>query len=149
MRLACFALLAACATSDDTTAPYVSSELGDSGAISVIDGDLWYRTVHCPSPDPATCVREAHFWVDLAVRNDAYEKQVGIVWIDTIRPTTWRTANAVYEGTNPDGTETWGVDVTASVIGGVEPNPHIQFAAFVHMAGVEYWDNNQGADHDL
>ncbi len=129
----------------------LSSELA-SDAIAFDAGGVWFRKVGCPSADPSTCLREANFWVDLKVRNDGYDKQVGLVWIDRVREGeagTWHTATATYEGTRDDGYETWGVDVVVRVINGIEPNPQIRFAAFVEMAGDTAWDNNGGADHVL
>ncbi len=138
-----------------------ASELGDSAspaspaspAIEVLDGGLWYRRLYCPSPSPATCVDEGHFWIDLAIRNDAYDKNVGIVWTDRVRTTPWQIATASYEGPLEDrgdgNLERWGVDVTTGTMTGIEPHPQIQLAAFVEMAGQTSWDNNGGADHVL
>src|SRR5687768_11284684 len=87
-----------------------SEALAGQGTISVLGAGAWSRTLGCPSPDPATCVREERFWIDLDVRNDAYAKQVGVVWIDRVREDargTWHVAPATYEGTRPDGRETW------------------------------------------
>lgn len=147
-------LLAACAVDPDPTVGQTGdpSSTPPDGAIAVIAGDIWYRSLGCPSPDPSTCVREAHFWVDLRIRNDAYDKRAGIVWIDRVRDdasAAWRVATASYEGDRGGGYETWGVDVTASVIGGIEPSPLIELAAFVEMNGTTSWDNNGGANHAL
>jgi hypothetical protein len=141
-------LLAGCASvgAEDQA---VTSEL-DNGAIAFDRGGVWFRNVGCPSADPATCLREANFWIDLRVRNDAYDKTVGVVWIDRVREAEtgqWHLSPARYEGTTADGYETWGVDVAVRVINGIEPNPQIRFAAFVEMAGDTAWDNNGGADH--
>ncbi|MGE0396735.1 MAG: hypothetical protein AB7T06_08470 [Kofleriaceae bacterium] len=122
------------------------------GAIVATAGGQWGRTAHCPSPAPSTCQIERNFWVDLAIRNDAYDKRVGIVWTDTVRDAAdapWHTAYARYEHALEAPYEQWGVDVTAGVYGAIEPNPHIRFAAFVEMNGQTYWDNNGGADHAL
>ena len=152
MRALLFLVLtsAACATTgpDDNEA---TSALG-AGAIAVQGGDVWFRKIGCPSPDPSTCLYEANFWVDLEVRNDAYHKRVGIVWIDRVRDDAsapWHVTDARYEGTRADGYETWGIDVAVRVIGGNEPNPRIQLAAFVEMNGETLWENNGGADHVL
>ena len=126
-----------------------TSEL-DGGAIAVAGSGLWFRNVGCPSPDPSTCLHEARFWVDLRIRNDAYDKRVGIVWIDRVREDStaaWHVATASYERALDSGYERWGVDVSTGVIGGNEPHPQIQFAAFVEMNGETAWDNNAGDDH--
>lgn len=118
--------------------------------IDLLDGGQWGRHVGCPSPDPATCQSERNVWVDLAIRNDAYDKRVGIVWIDTVRDDAngpWKTAYATYEGARDGGWERWGVDFTAGTYGGLEPRPRIRLAAFVEMNGVTSWDNNGGADY--
>jgi hypothetical protein len=137
-RLACavVALLAACAVDpagDDLRSQGETSSAPPDGAIAVIGGDLWFRSLGCPSADPSTCIREANFWIDLRVRNDAYDKHVGVVWIDRVRDDPsgpWHVALAHYEGDRGGGFETWGVDVVAKVMGGIEPNPLITYAAF-------------------
>ena len=119
-------------------------------AIRVLDAGQWFRPIGCPSPDPSTCQYEGNFWVDLEIRNDAYHKVAGIVWIDTVRedPTgPWHVASARYEGPRASPFEQWGLDVSTGGISGIEPHPVIRFAAFVEMAGVTTWDNNGGADH--
>ncbi len=151
MRWLLVLLASGCATTGEGDFGETSTDL-DGGAIGVLDGALWYRNIGCPSPDPSTCLHEASFWVDLKIRNDVYDKRVGIVWIDQVRESeagSWHVADARYEGTRDDGFETWGVDVTVRVINGIEPNPRIRFAAFVEMAGDTAWDNNGGADHVL
>lgn len=126
--------------------------IGDGAAIGVLGGGLWFRDAGCPSPDPSSCLDEGHFWIDLAVRNDAYDKRVGVVWIDEVREDAaapWHVAEARYEATLDGGGERWGVDVTTGVYGGNEPAPRIRFAAFAEMAGTTHWDNHGGADHVL
>ena len=59
----------------------------------------------------------------------------------------WHVATAHFERTLGDGREVWGVDVATGVMGGNEPHPHIQLAAFVEMAGQTAWDNHGGADY--
>jgi hypothetical protein len=147
-----------CATDADDNLGQIRGPLGgkadDSvvldGAIVATAGGQWGRTAFCPSPAPSTCQIERNFWVDIAVRNDAYDKRVGIVWTDLVRDAgAWHTAYAQYEHALDAPYEQWGIDVTAGVYGAIEPTPHIQFAAFVEMNGQTYWDNNGGADHTL
>jgi hypothetical protein len=148
-------VLAACIDQPADPASSGESALGaapPSGAISVEAGGQWFRRVGCPSPDPATCQTEGHFWIDLAIRNDAYDKRVGIVWIDEVRDSSdqpWHVALAQYEQPLDAPYERWGVDVTTGVFGGIEPHPRIRFAAFVEMAGTTSWDNGGGDDHRL
>jgi hypothetical protein len=81
----------------------------------------------------------ASFWVDLSVRNDAYAKEVGIVWTND----GWRTSQttrAAYEATLGDGRERWGVDVVDAVIqSGWSAPAEIEYAAFARMNGVTSW----------
>ena len=145
-------VLSACVDQAADKAAVDESALAVTGAIGVEAGAQWFRKVGCPSPDPATCQSEGHFWIDLAIRNDAYDKRVGVVWIDTVRDDAdgaWHSATASYERSLDGGYERWGVDVTTGVFGGIEPKPRIRFAAFVEMGGVTSWDNNGGADHVL
>jgi hypothetical protein len=158
-RIALFAVVAsACAT--DTVETEARGPLGGKaddalvldGPIVATAGGQWGRAVSCPSPQPSTCQIERNFWVDLAIRNDAYDKRVGIVWIDTVREDpdgAWHVAYASYEHALEQPYEQWGLDVTAGVYGGIEPAPRIRFAAFVEMGGHTSWDNNGGADHVL
>jgi hypothetical protein len=151
MRLyACAMILASgCVAAEPGDLGSHAGEL-DGGAIQVLGSGQWFVRVGCPSPDPSTCLDEGHFWVDLRIRNDAYDKRVGLVWIDEVRDDAsgpWHVATGSYEAPLGDGFERWGVDVTTGVYGGLEPNPQIRFAAFVEMAGETAWDNNGGADH--
>jgi hypothetical protein len=156
------ALAAGCVTADTDALDEGASDLagGDDGAaladppgpIEYLAGGVWYRRVGCPSPDPSTCLDEGRVWVDLRIRNDAYDKRVGIVWIDEVRDDAngpWHVATGGYEGAFDATTEQWGIDVTTGVYGGNEPRPRIRFAAFVEMAGTTAWDNHGGADHVL
>lgn len=147
--LAAASAASACAVDDpgDRSAAELAST---GGAIRVLGSGKWFTPLGCPSPDPSTCMRQGHFWVDVEVRNDAYEKQFGVVWIDTVRDdpdAPWHVALGSYEGALAPPYERWGVDVTTGVYGGIEPNPNLRFAAFVEMAGQISWDNNGGADH--
>ena len=81
----------------------------------------------------------ASFWVDLAVRNDAYTKDVGIVWTND----GWRTSQttrAAFEARLSDGRERWGLDVVDAVIqSGWTAPAEIEYAAFATMNGVTSW----------
>jgi hypothetical protein len=146
-------LAAGCVTADPDELGAGASDLsGPAGPIEYLAGGVWYRRVGCPSPDPSTCLDEGHVWVDLRIRNDAYDKRVGIVWIDEVRDDAdapWHVATGSYEGALDDTTEQWGIDLTTGVYGGNEPRPHLRFAAFVEMAGTTSWDNHGGADYFL
>lgn len=152
MMLLSSVVLAACIDQPADSAAADTSELAVTGPIGVEGGGLWFRRVGCPSPDPSTCQTEGHFWIDLAIRNDAYDKRVGVVWRDEIRDSDdlpWHVALASYEQPLGAPYERWGVDVTTGVFGGIEPKPRIRFAAFVEMAGTTSWDNHGGDDYVL
>lgn len=152
LLLACLALAPACAVDDPGDRSGTTDLASTGGAIRVIGSGKWLTPVGCPSPDPSTCLRQGHFWVDVEIRNDAYDKRFGVVWIDTVRDdpaAPWHVAYGGYEGGATPPYERWGVDVTTGVYGGIEPNPSIRFAAFVEIAGQTHWDNNGGADHQI
>lgn len=144
--------LASCAELDATSDTRGTLEAEADDAIAVIASGTWSRSLGCPSPDPSTCRHEGRFWIDLAIRNDAYDKRVGVVWIDTLRDDPagpWHVAPASYEAALGAPFERWGVDATSHVYGDLEPAPRIRFAAFVEMAGETHWDNAGGADHTI
>ncbi|MCB9655751.1 MAG: CBM21 domain-containing protein [Deltaproteobacteria bacterium] len=99
---------------------------------------------------PSDCTRHM-FWVDIAVRNDAYDKDVGVLWTTD----GWKTSHvssARYESRMADGYdgyERWGLDEQGSVTcrgyGSVED---VEFAVFAKMGGQSYWDrfNNYNTD---
>lgn len=146
-------VLSACVTEEDTALsaqPGTAATTPTDAAIAYLAGGQWFRSLGCPSSDPSTCQYEGQFWIDLRIRNDAYDKTVGIVWIDEVRDDPsgpWHVAHARYEGPLDAPYEQWGLDVSTGGISGIEPHPRIRFAAFVEMAGTTSWDNNGGADH--
>lgn len=84
------------------------------------------------------------FKMELAVRQDAYDKSVGIVWTAD----AWRTARVcdlAYEGMLDGGMERWGGPCSS---GDVTPN-EIQLAAFATMNGTTSWDNNGGSNYRI
>jgi hypothetical protein len=150
MRSLLLLSLVGCATTAEPTSLSADLAQEPAGAITVLAGGAWGRTVGCPSPE--ACQIERNFWVDLAIRNDAYDKRAGIVWIDRVRDADsapWHVAAAIYEGPLANGYEQWGVDVTAGVYVAIEPDPEISLAAFVEMAGTESWDNRGGANYQF
>lgn len=118
------------------TAPAVTRTAALSDApVSVIATGHWNHTLGCSG----FCVEEVNFWVDLRVRNDAYDKQVGVLWTDDGWATV-KTATAVYEEPLGDGWEQWGVDVTVGQMASYQAPREIEVAAFATMAGNAYWD---------
>ncbi|TNF38426.1 MAG: hypothetical protein EP329_00520, partial [Deltaproteobacteria bacterium] len=111
-----------------------AAALGDA-PVQVLDTGHWSKTVACSG----FCVNEVHFWVDLKVRNDAYQKEVGILWTDNGWASV-KTAMAVYEKPLEDGWEQWGVDVTVGTMASYMTPHEIEVAAFARMAGAAYWD---------
>lgn len=108
--------------------------LGDA-PVQVIATGHWARTVACSG----FCVNEVNFWVDLKVRNDAFQKEVGVLWTDSGWASV-KTAMAHYEQPLEDGWEQWGVDVTVGTMASYQTPHEIEVAAFATMAGAAYWD---------
>ncbi|UJR85140.1 carbohydrate-binding protein [Sandaracinus amylolyticus] len=131
----CLALaLSACAGTDrgaDLEVAAIAEDEQRASAVYVLETGHWSQYVY------HGITRES-FWVDLAVRNDAYAKEVGILWT-TDRWITSQRAIAVYEGTLPDGRERWGVDVRDFATRGWGREPEVEFAAFVAMNGQTHW----------
>jgi hypothetical protein len=82
-------------------------------------------------------------WVDIKVENLAYHKNVGIVW--TVN--NWATNNvsyAEYEHGLDGNFEQWGIDLGSW---SDEYYSALEYAIFVEMDGVTYWDNNNGENY--
>lgn len=115
----------------------VQTALGESlqagAAIYVLDsghyvGDYIYHGAHYDS-----------VWVDLSIRNDAYDKRAGIVWTNDGWKTS-QTAWAAYKGALPDGRERWGMDLKDAVVQAEwQPPGEVEYAAFVEMNGQTSW----------
>lgn len=129
-----FTMVAACAAEPaDDPAGVLDHELGGD-AIAVRDAGSWYEYACGYS-----CWREQSFWVDLDVRDDAYDKRVGIVWTDD----AWAThhvAYAAYERELGGDREQWGVDVQVGYFTGPFDELEVEYAAFVEIDGVTTWD---------
>ena len=102
-------------------------------AVFVADSGHWRDILGCSG----FCVSRYHFWVDVAVRNDAFHKEVGILWTDD-GWSTIHTSLARYEATRGDGYETWGLDVEIGT-GRARPS-EIEYAVFARMNGQTFWD---------
>ena len=106
-----------------------------------------------------------NFWVDIAIQNLGYNKEVGIVWSDN-QWFSWQEASAWYEGSLGDGYEAWGLDVVPCGISDtrrygkfwVESNgyeqsisssagKYLEYAIYYTIDGVTYWDNNNGENY--
>ena len=135
LLLATSFFLTACSDNDSVLPQQtvtVSSPLPE-GPVGVIAAGHWSRGVACSG----FCINEYNFWVDIAVRNDAFHKQVGILWTDNgwaSINTTW----AQYENQLEDGYEQWGIDISATT--GQHRPREIEVAAFVTMNDTTYWD---------
>jgi hypothetical protein len=131
---AVFASVAACG-GDARDATSSARKAVSSGAISVANSGDWDTFIGCS----AWCVKNYNFWIDLSVRNDAYHKEVGILWTRD-GWTTVNTAMASYELPLADGRERWGIDVLkVGAYGGPTPVPAVEYAIFVKMNGQTYW----------
>ncbi len=104
-----------------------------TGKVGVLDGALTSKVLGCSG----LCVFQWGFWVDLTVANEAFHKEVAVVWTQD----GWRnpyTALAKFERRLPNGREQWGVDVPLGQ--GTSPAPEIEYAVYVRMNGATSWD---------
>jgi hypothetical protein len=140
---------AACAVDDeapiDLEPPGASGKADDrieEGVVSVAAASDYSVLSDCAG----VCACRYSFWIDLDVRDDSSDKQVGIVWTtddwETYR-TTWGRFDAAVEG----GYERWSVDESNGTYNNssdpaLRPNrpPTVEYAAFVVMNGKTYWD---------
>ncbi len=103
------------------------------GRIGVLDAAPSSKILGCSG----ICVYQWGFWVDLTVANEAFTKEVGVVWTRD----GWRsqqTALAKYERALPGGREQWGVDVDLGQ--GMSGAPEVEYAVYVKMNGATTWD---------
>lgn len=106
-----------------------------NGVVKVIDQGNWSELLACSGQ----CEQRFHFWADLSVRNDAYQKDVGALWSKDGWATS-QTAHASYVADLGGGFEKWHVE---AVIGeGTSQPAEVEFAAFATMNGTTSWDGN-------
>ncbi len=84
------------------------------------------------------CFFDPNLTGEIQVQNIAYQKQVDVVY-DSYSQTEWLAASANYQGPASSGFEIWDFQV----FGNVEA-----FALSYEVNGLQYWDNNNGADYD-
>lgn len=113
-------------------------EVSDSGLgeapVQLLDAGP-YRTIRGCS---GICVSTYSFWADIAVRNDAFTKVVGVRYSwDGWR--TYKVAWATYEGDLGGGFERWGLDVELGT-STQQPYREVELAVFAEMNGVTHWD---------
>ena len=127
------ALLAACSSSTPTAVS--SAALGEAeqggAAVAVLDSGHYFGT---PVGDG---FYYDSVWVDLSVRNDGADKQVGIVWTNDGWVTT-HSAAASYKGALADGRERWGLDVKDAVGQGYAPG-EVEYAGYATINGQTSW----------
>lgn len=110
----------------------VVSRLGDG----LFKNDTGFEVTTTPSGPSRRAYVDWGYWIDLDVKNLAFEKQVGIVWSADGWLTT-NTARAEYEGGLGGNRERWGVDLGGRSFSGAPPV--IEYATFAEMNGVRYW----------
>ena len=130
--------LAACAPDGSLDSPDLDARELALGAtelsaapVHVLDSGHYSRYVYHGATSES-------FWVDLAVRNDAYQKEVGVVWSqDGFR--TSHIALAAYEAALAGGRERWGVEVKDFASAWSGQAPEVEYAAYVKMNGKTHW----------
>jgi len=90
------------------------------------------------------------FTVLLAIRNDSYHKEVGVVWRPVVVDGTsdqpdWQRTRMAYIGPLFDNIELWGG--ACSAMGPVVD--YVELAAFAEMSGTQHWDNANGRNYRL
>lgn len=129
------ALLAAPACMDDASTRSLELAVSE-GPIAAAGSGHWRIIGGCS----AYCFWTERFWIDLDVRNDAYDKRVAVLWTSN----GWATVNvaeASYEADAGNGRETWGVDVVLGQYSDPNPPPReVEYAAFVEMNGQTHWE---------
>ncbi len=135
--------LPACAADDVASVAVTLAASAASADDAVHVADQGYNSVILGCS--GLCVTRESFWVDLSLRNDAYDKEVAIVWSSD----AWASKNISYarfERALPDGREQWGVDVTLGQFWSGHGRPaEVAYAAYVRMAGQTHWDREN--DH--
>lgn len=106
-----------------------------TSAVKVISQGNWSEVLGCSGQ----CEQRFHFWADLSVRNDAYQKDVGARWsADGWK--SFQTVQASYVGDLGNGYEKWHLE---AVIGeGTSQPDEVEFAVYASMNGTTSWDPN-------
>ncbi len=126
----------ACSSDAPSTEPQPSERRQSvrEAAVEVLDGGYWTHVLGCSG----ICVQEYNVWLDIAVRNDAFHKRVGILWTNN----DWashQTAWAEYEEPLGDGYERWGVDFSLGQYAYNRPH-EVEYAVFATLGDVTHWD---------
>jgi hypothetical protein len=107
--------------------------------VYVVDGSEYSTLLGCSG----FCVKSYHIWLDIAVLDSGYDKEVGILWTAD----DWQsvhTTRASYEGELDESYDRWGVDVKV-VDADIAPPELVQVAVFAKVGDVEHWDEQN--DH--
>ncbi len=126
--------LAGCAAAPENPES-VELAVSDRIAVETIGHGHWSEFGGCS----AWCFYTNWFWVDIDVRNDAYDKEVGILWTSDGWATV-HTALATFEYTLNTSHERWGVDVQLPSSAHAPSIPTVEFAVFATMNDTTYWD---------
>ena len=126
-------LLAACSAASPTAESSASLGEGEqaNAVVAVLDSGHYFGT---PVGDG---FYYDSIWVDLSVRNDGYDKQVGILWTNDGWKTS-HTAAASYKGALDGGRERWGVDVKDAVGQGLTAG-EVEYAGYATIDGQTSW----------
>lgn len=112
-----------------------TSALGEHGeVVSLLGAGPYHRVRGCSG----ICISTHYFWADIAVRNLAFHKSVGVRYSGDAWQ-TYRIAHAKFEQDLGDGWERWGLDVELGT-GQNPPHAEIELAAFAQMDGETRWD---------
>lgn len=127
--------------------------LAYTGQVDQLAHGQWRSNIR-PIPGQHYMMRwDANVWVDVAVQDLAYNKQVGIRWT-TNNWQTYTTTPAAYEQELSGNYEQWGVNLTpALVMEGcqycIPYTRELQYAVYYTVNSQTYWDNNNGQNYKI
>lgn len=145
--IVCALSLIGCAGEPDTLSPELVGEAAsaatyDDNSVVGRQGDGVFQnstgmevTITASGPSERVYV-DWGYWIDIYVKNLAYDKSVGIIWTQD----GWQTANVSYAGyeTGLGGNyERWGLNLTGRSYSGSLPT--VEYATFAAMGGNTYY----------
>ena len=161
MSVATVALASACAQpldgspettgSASTSLACSSTGVGCSREVELIAAGQWQSNYSAPSGIRYGWFWDANLWIDIAVKNIAFDKVVGVRWTTD----GWRTVHdtrATYEKSLSGSYEQWGVDLTPaakiqSCFWCNPASPKLEYAIYATQGGKTDWDSNGGQNH--
>lgn len=132
---------------------FVTTVSAYSGLVSRINDGQWASNYRAPSGVRYGWYWSANVWVDVAVQDVAFDKQVVVRWT-TDNWQSYTDTPAVFEQDLAGGYEQWGANITpAAEMGSCywcnPTSPTLQYAIYYTVNGQTYWDNNNGQNYQI